>query len=169
MGTTLHLVCGKIAAGKSTLISQLGRAPNTLVVSEDHWLARLYPGEQNTLAEYARNSRRLRDAMTAHLIDLLGRGLSVELDFPANTPDSRAWMRTVFEGAGCAHQLHFLDVPDQVCKTRLQRRNSSGEHEFYVSDDDFDLFTSYFVPPSPEEGFEVVRHRPSPSSDVADR
>ncbi len=69
-------------------------------------------------------------------------------------------MRTLFEDARCAHQLHYLDVPDQVCKARLRRRNESGEHEFIVSNEEFDLFTTYFIPPSLDEAFEVVVHRP---------
>jgi predicted kinase len=140
--------------------SALGRMPNTIVVKEDYWLARLYPGEQNSLADYIRNSRRLRDAMTAHLVELLKGGLTVVLDFPANTPAGRAWMLTLFEEAKCAHKLHYLDVPDEVCKARLRRRNDGGDHEFNVSDEDFALFTSHFVPPSPDEGFEVVLHHP---------
>lgn len=156
----LHLVCGKIAAGKSTLTNALGMMPGAIVVREDYWLARLYPDEQNSLADYLRNSRRLRDAMTAHLIELLKGGMTVVLDFPANTPASRAWMRTLFETAECTHKLHYLEVPDEVCKARLRQRNDDGEHEFNVSDEDFDLFTSHFVPPSRDEGFEVVLHRP---------
>lgn len=156
---TLHLVCGKIAAGKSTLTTELSKQPLTIAVREDHWLARLYPGEQNSLADYVRNARRLREAMTPHLIDLLRVGVSVVLDFPANTPATRGWMRSLFESAGCRHQLHYLDVPDEVCKARLQYRNTSGEHEFNVSEEDFDLFTSHFVPPSVDEGFEVILHR----------
>ncbi|CAN7320078.1 ATP-binding protein [Rhizobium ruizarguesonis] len=156
---TLYLVCGKIAAGKSTLTSALEKRPNTVLVKEDYWLVRLYPGEQNSLADYVRNSTRLRDAMAAHLVDLLRSGLSVVLDFPANTPASRAWMRTLFERAGCAHQLHFLDVADEVCKARLRQRNVAGTHEFNVSDEEFSLFTKHFVPPAPDEGFDVVLHR----------
>lgn len=156
---TLHLVCGKIAAGKSTLTSALGKQPHTVVVIEDYWLAHLFPGEQNSLADYVRNATRLRDAMSGHLIDLLRSGLSVVLDFPANTPVIRAWMRSLFEEARCGHQLHYLDVQDEVCKSRLSRRNSDGTHEFTVSDDDFALFTKHFVPPAPEEGFDVVLHR----------
>lgn len=156
---TLHLVCGKIAAGKSTLTSALGKPPNTVVIREDHLLARLYPGEQNSLADYVRNSTRLRDAITAHLVEILGSGMSVVLDFPANTLASRAWMRSVFEQAGCAHRLHYLDVSDEICLARLHLRNDAGEHEFKASDEDFELFTSYFVPPSDDEAFEVVLHR----------
>jgi predicted kinase len=156
---TLHFLCGKIAAGKTTLSNELGEAGNTIVVREDHWLARLYPGDQNTLADYVRNATRLRGAMTGLLVDLLRTGISVVLDFPGNTPDQRAWMRTLFEEAGCAHLLHYLDVPNEVCKARLHQRNMSGLHEFEVSDEDFDLFTSYFVPPSASEAFNVVVHR----------
>jgi len=41
----LHMVCGKIASGKSTLSAELACAPNTILVSEDAWLDALY-GEQ---------------------------------------------------------------------------------------------------------------------------
>jgi predicted kinase len=48
---TLHLLCGKIAAGKSTHAAQLGSLPDTVVVSEDHWLSRLYPGEMTAFKD----------------------------------------------------------------------------------------------------------------------
>jgi predicted kinase len=73
---------------------------------------------------------------------------------------SRAWMQALVQSAGCGHQLHHLDVPDAVCKTRLRQRNAGGQHEFTVSENDFDLISSYFVPPSPDEGFDVIVHRP---------
>ena len=45
----LYLLCGKIAAGKSTLASQLATKPSTLLISEDDWLSRLYPDEIPTV------------------------------------------------------------------------------------------------------------------------
>lgn len=157
--TTLHLICGKIAAGKSTLTASLGALPRTIVVAEDQWLARLYPGEQTSLADYVRNSTRLRNAMAPHLVALLRTGVSVVLDFPANTLASRAWMRALFEEAGVPHQLHYLDVADEICKARLRERNAKGEHEFIVTDEEFDLFARHFVAPAPDEGFNIVLHR----------
>ena len=157
---TLHLVCGKIAAGKSTLTARLGAAPGTIVVAEDRWLARLYPDEQATPADYVRHSTRLRGVMGPHVVDLLRAGLSVVLDFPANTRASRDWMRTLFEEAGAAHRLHFLDVADDVCRARLRTRNAAGTHEFTVTDAQFALFTQYFVAPTQDEGFDLVVHRP---------
>ena len=71
---TLHLVCGKIGAGKSTLTQRLADAPATVLLSEDSWLAHLYPGEITSVADYARSARRLRGALTEHLCALLGAG-----------------------------------------------------------------------------------------------
>lgn len=154
----LHMVCGKIGSGKSTLARQLAAEPGTVVVSEDAWLAGLYPGEMQSVADYVRCSARLKGMMGAHVQALLGAGVSVVLDFPANTLESRSWARSVFERAGSSHRLHFLDVPDEICKQRLRARNAAGEHPFQASDAQFDLISSYFVAPSGQEGFEIVLH-----------
>ena len=58
------------------------------------------------------------------------------------------------------HQLHHLGVPDEICKAGLRARNAEGRHGFTVTDEAFDLFTFYLVAPAPEEGFDVVVHRP---------
>ena len=153
---TLHLLCGKIAAGKSTLARRLASAPATVLIGEDQWLSTLYPGEIATLEDYLRCSGRLSEAMGPHVEALLHAGLSVVLDFPANTVGRRRWMRGLFEAAGAAHELHYLEVPDEVCKARLRARNEEGGHDFTTGEADYDLITSYFVPPSPNEGFKVT-------------
>ena len=156
---TLHLLCGKIAAGKSSLAARLGSAPLTVIVSEDQWMFPLFGSEMKAVEDYVRFSARLRRAMAPHLVALLKAGMSVVLDYPANTVANRAWMRSIFEEAGAAHQLHWLDVPDEICRARLHARNAGGEHEFAATDEQFDLITAYFVPPTAEEGFEMVVHR----------
>lgn len=154
---TLHMLCGKIAAGKSTLTAELGQMPSTIVLSEDWWLNRLFGAEMRDVADYVRYSRRLRDAISPVVDDLLQTGVSVVLDFPANTPALRSWMRMLFEAAGAQHRLYFLDVPDEICKARLRARNAVGAHDFAASDAQFDEITKYFVPPSEAEGFNVIR------------
>lgn len=155
----LHLLCGKIAAGKSTLTAALAQQPSTVVLSEDLWLHRLFGPEMATVTDYVRCSGRLRDAIGPHTEDLLRLGVSVVLDFPANTLAARAWMRTLFETAGADHRLHFLDVPDEVCLARLHARNAAGIHAFTPTDAEFAAITRHFVPPSEAEGFTVVHHQ----------
>ena len=156
--TTLHLLCGKIGAGKSTLAGRLAQAPGTVLLSEDHLLSHLYPGEIVTIDDYVRCAVRLRKAIGPHVQNLLRAGVSVVLDFQANTPGTRAWMRGLFEEADAHHQLHWLCASDETCRARLHERNAAGTHEYQVSDADFDLFNSRIVPPGDEEGFNIVRH-----------
>ncbi len=155
---TLHMLCGKIAAGKSTLTARLATAPHTVALSEDSWLARLYPGQINSVADYVRHAARLREAIAPHVEALLGAGLSVVLDFPANTVANRAWMREIIERSGARNVLHVLDVPDDVCRARLRARNAAGRHDFAASDAEFDAITAYFTPPTEDEGFNIVVH-----------
>ena len=155
---TLYLLCGKIAAGKSTLAKRLAARPATVLISEDHWTSNLFPEELKTVEDYSRYSSRLRNAMGPHVVALLKAGMSVVLDFPANTLANRRWMRGIVENADAAHELHFLDVPDEICKRRLRERNAAGEHPFQAGDSEYEIFTRYFVPPIPDEGFNVVTH-----------
>ncbi len=155
---TLYLLCGKIAAGKSTLARRLAALPATLLISEDHWTSNLFADDLRTIEDYGRYSARLRAAMGPHIVDILRQGLSVVLDFPANTVPNRDWMRALIAQANVAHELHHLDIPDTICRQRLRQRNAGGEHPFQVSDAEYDQFTRYFVAPEAGEGFNVVVH-----------
>jgi predicted kinase len=83
------MLCGKIAAGKSTLADRLAEAPATVLIREDHWNACLFKDKMRTVEDYVRCSRRLRAAMGPHVVALLKAGLSVVLDFQANTVATR--------------------------------------------------------------------------------
>ncbi|EJD6110669.1 AAA family ATPase [Morganella morganii] len=148
---TLHFLCGKIASGKSTLAQQLVRGQQAVLLSEDTWLAALYPGQITQLADYIEKSRLLKSALELHLVTLLRQGVTLVLDFPANTPEQRQWLKGLAEQAGCSYCCHVLDVSDEECKRRLAARNLSGENPFTTSAEQFDLITAHFSYPSEEE------------------
>jgi len=156
---TLHLLCGKIASGKSTLADRLATGSNTVVLREDSWLSSLFCAQLRTLKDYVHYSGRLREAMAPHVVALLKNGTSVVLDFQANTTDSRIWMKELIAQSGCDHRLHVLDTPDEVCKARLRQRNALGTHEFTVTEEHFERINSHFELPSEEEGFSVKVHQ----------
>ena len=155
---TLHLLCGKIASGKSTLAKELAAQPSTVIISEDDWLAHLFPGEINAIEDYVRCAANLRNAIGPHVGALLRAGVSVVLDIPANTVATRKWMKSLFDGVQSEHLLHILETTDADCKTRLRARNAAGTHAFSVCNRDFEIITGYFVAPRQEEGFNIVRH-----------
>ena len=156
--TTLYLLCGRIAAGKSTLARTLAARPSTVLIAMDDWMSVLFPTENRTIDDFAMLSARLRAAMGPHVVELLRQDVSVVLDFPANTVCWRDWMRSMIAEAQVAHELHLLNVPEAVCKERLAQRNSSGWHPYQVDEATFDEFTRYYVPPGPDEGFNVIVH-----------
>ena len=155
---TLHMLCGKIASGKSTLAAELGRVEGTVILVEDDWLHALYADQLSSLPDYRRCTAKLRQAMGPHIISLLKAGLSVVLDFQANTVESRRWMRGLLDQTTASHALHFLDVSDADCLARLQRRNASGAHPFAVTEAQVQQFSQHFVAPTPAEGFHIVTH-----------
>lgn len=155
---TLHFLCGKIASGKSTLAKELGARDGTVLISEDEWLAGLFGDQMVTGSDFMRFSAKLRSTMAPHVVGLVHSGLSVVLDFAANTVEQRAWMRGLVEASSARHRLHVLDTDDEVCLARLKARNASGIHPFVVSEELFRRFSGNFVLPGPEEGFEVVIH-----------
>lgn len=155
---TLFLLSGKIASGKSTLAKKLAAENNAILVSQDEWLSTLYPGEINTLEDYSKYFTRLAKAVEGIISDILKSGIPVVLDFPANTTKVRSWMSGIVSSSGCKHELHFLDIPDSVCLTRLKARNEIGLHEYKVTEREFKQFSSYFVAPLPDEQFNVIVH-----------
>src|SRR4051794_555973 len=110
----LHLACGKIAAGKSTLCKRLAAAPGAILISEDDWTKRLFGEEMRDVADYVRVSAKLRGAMGPHVARLLEAGLDVVLDFPGNTKAARAFWKAAADSASARLVLHWLDVPDET-------------------------------------------------------
>ena len=152
---TLHMMRGKIAAGKSTLTARPGNADETVVAAKDAWLDHLYSDRMSSVADYVRCSAKLRQVWGPHIAALLNAGISVVLGFPANTIETRTWMRDIPEQTTAAHALHVLDVPDAVCLARPQRPQRTG---LAATEEQFRRIAKHFVAPSPDEGFNIVVH-----------
>ena len=165
IAATLYCICGKIAAGKTSLARKLAAEHAAVLICEDEWLVRI-EAEIETLDDFRKRARRLlRAVIGPHVIDLLRMGVSVVLDIPANTPKDRAWIRSLFEAASARHELHVLEATDELCKARLRARNETMPEGLYfghVPEEIFDPVTSLLVPPSEGEGFNLIRHRAQP-------
>lgn len=157
---TLHLLCGKMAAGKSTLARSLAEQDRAILLVEDDWLAQLYPDEITDIPSYIKYAARLNKPLFDHVLTILGRGVSVVLDFPANTKNQRNYLRPLFERADVPHVLHFVDVSDELCKQQLRKRNiDNPEKKAFTSDAEFDAITAYFQAPTDNERFNILRYR----------
>jgi predicted kinase len=96
------------------------------------------------------------------IVEILRAGTSVVLDFAGNRITERAWVRGLAENAGSAHVLHFLDVDEEECLHRLQKRNQLKPEGLYFAsrtEQEFRAICKFFQNPEPEEGLTVIFYR----------
>jgi predicted kinase len=160
MAPTLHFMCGKMAAGKSTLARKLAEQHDAILICEDLWLQQLYPAEIQGFDDYIAYARRLKAVIAPHVKDLLAKGLSVVLDIPANVPAQRAWFRELIAVSGADHLMHFVDTGHERCIAQLGQRNrEQPPGSIPMSVEQFEAISALFVPPADDEGFRVQIHR----------
>lgn len=156
MSATLHFLCGKMAAGKTTLSRQLAAEHQAVLICEDLWLQRMYPVEITTFEDYLHYSERLKTLVAPHVTELLSKDVSVVMDFPANVPVARLWVRSIFEAANANHLLHFVNTPNERCIEQLQKRNrEKPEGSMEMTVEQFEYVTSLFIAPQEAEGFRI--------------
>jgi len=114
-----------MAAGKSTLARRLAEQRHAVLLVQDEFLERLYPGDVKDIPFYVLYSSRIGEVVKPLVCELLTRGVSVVLDFPANTTKQRAWFRQILDATNASHELHFIDVPDATCKRQLKERSNN--------------------------------------------
>lgn len=155
----LIFFCGKMAAGKSTLAGDLADRENAVLFVQDDLLEALFPGEVTDIQAFVHCYSRLKTALTPHICALLSKGISVVLDFAAATRAQRAWFREIIERTNVAHELHFVEASDVLCKTQLRNRSKTlPAGDPWTTDADFEAINAYFQVPTEDEGFNVVRH-----------
>jgi predicted kinase len=156
----LIFFAGKMAAGKSTLARELAAREHAMLFEQDHWAEALFPNMIVNVATYLEYAGRINSVVAPIVVDVLRRGISVVMDFPGNTRNQRAWFRSIIEQAGVDHELHFLDIPDDICRRQLRARSAHlPPGTKWTTDEDFDLIASHFRAPAEDEAFNVIVHR----------
>ncbi|MEM7180204.1 MAG: ATP-binding protein [Spirochaetota bacterium] len=145
MKGTLVFFCGKMGAGKSTKAKEFATELGAILLSEDDWLAKVYPEEIQNFADYRKYSARLKPLLAEHVRSILNKGISVVMDFPGNTRKQRAWFKEIFLQDNIPHKLIYLQVEDDICLKHLkQRRKTSPERSQFDTEEVFHQVTSYF-------------------------
>ena len=161
---TLIFFCGKMAAGKSTLSKKMASQMGAILLSEDEWLATIYPDEINDFHSYIKYSSRLKPLVEKHVQELLNSAISVVMDFPANTKNQRQWFQSIYADHHIPHKLIYIEASDELCLMQIKkRRTTNPERSHFDTEEVFHQVNSYFQPPTPEEGFdiEIVRREDS--------
>jgi hypothetical protein len=119
---TLIFLCGKMAAGKSTLARELAEHRNAILLVQDELLDQLFPVEITDMPGFVDRSSRLRDALTPHILAILSKGLPVVLDFPAT-------QRRSARGSGSSSSARTSSTSCTSSTRRMPRASASSERE----------------------------------------
>lgn len=155
---TLTFFCGKMGAGKSTKAKQIAQQGNAVLLSEDEWLAALYPNKMSSLNDYIEYSNLLKPQMKKLVKSMLSAGTNVVMDFPANTLSQRDWFRNIFSEINAPHNLVYIELSNEVCLKQIEkRRKQQPERRATDTPDMFEQVTKYFMAPTAEEGFNITK------------
>jgi len=94
------------------------------LLSEDEWLATLYPNKISSLKDYVEYSNLLKPQTKKLVQSILSTGTDVVMDFPANTLSQRDWFRSVFSEIDAPHNLIYLELPNEVCLKQIEKRRT---------------------------------------------
>lgn len=155
---TIHLMCGLVAAGKTTLARELARELPAVRLSRDEWMLRLYGGRHDDPA-YVERLVPCTELMWDVAMDVVTAGSHVLLDWNFWSRERRQEARERAATAGVGLQLHWLDVPVSVAAERARRRlhdRPTDAHE--IDEAGVRHFASIFEAPEEGEGIALVRH-----------
>jgi predicted kinase len=156
--TKVVFMAGRIASGKTTLAKKIASESNAILFSIDEWVGNI--GRPTSFEEYTRYFLPCRVLIGQLTRELLQKGVSVVLDFGGNTAYERSWAKTIYYDLNCSHELYFLDVPAEICMKRLENRNAQNPDKAIRKESLLEAekagVKNYFIPPAPEDGFNVI-------------
>ena len=148
---TLFLICGLPGAGKTTLARQLERSQPALRLSPDEWIALLLADPADT-AELDRLRSPVEAVQWEVAKRVLALGIDVVLEWGFWSREERARYRAEAEALGARVELRYLEVGRDELWARLARRNANlPPGTFAVTEDQLDLWLSWFEPPTVDE------------------
>ncbi|MGD0192497.1 MAG: ATP-binding protein [Rhizomicrobium sp.] len=158
MSARIHLVCGSTGAGKTTYAIALAERIGGVRFSIDEWMTALFWMDAPQPLDPSWSMQRVERCnaqIWATAVQVARRGVPCVLDLGLGQANVRAHLADLAERAGLTVQLHFLDVPADERRRRVQARNvEKGEtHQltFAVTRQMFDFVEAMFEPPTDEE------------------
>ena len=153
---TVHILCGPIGAGKTTLARRLAQTQGALRFSLDEWVMQLFgkeAPEPMVFEWWAEHCARCSTRIWSVCEELLARGLDVVLDlgFPGLAQSEE--YRALALQTGASLHLHIVTANVAVRAERVRARNRERRETFalVVTEDMFVGSESWWEPPSDSE------------------
>jgi len=153
---TVHMICGTLGAGKTTLARQLARETGSVRFSLDEWIMQLFGSEAPEPMQYpwwVEHAQRCHSQIWALCVQLLSHNRDVILDFGFPTREHRAQYLALARAAGATVKLYVVNADPGVRRQRVRARNVERAETFAltVTDGMFEGSESWWEPPTAAE------------------
>lgn len=149
----VYLICGKLCCGKTTYSQKLCNENGALLLSVDEMTLTVFGqncGDKHD--EYVLNAKKYLLNKSLELID---KNINIVLDWGFWTRKEREFAKDFYKSCGIDCELHYIDISDDVCKARIEKRNKAvltdKTSAYYVDENLLDKFNSIFETPSEDE------------------
>lgn len=156
---TIHLMCGLVAAGKTTLARQLAGTLPAVRLSRDEWMLRLYGGRYDD-PTYVERLGPCTELLWDFALQIVTAGSSVVLDWNFWSRTRRAEARRRAQAAGVRLRLHWLDLPVEVAVERAGARLRQQPPDAHrIDEGSVRHFATIFEAPTIDEGIVIDLHQ----------
>lgn len=142
----VHIMCGKIASGKTTYAKKLSEKHRAVILSVDDLMQKLYdrcPGEK----QHTETVKRIMNYFYELAEDAVSKGIDVILDYGYWTRADRKRTREYFEGKGIKTALYYIQVPEKTRLSQLERRNKTLKDSQIIEENMREKLDAYFEEP----------------------
>ncbi|APG64309.1 Zeta toxin [Tenacibaculum todarodis] len=145
----IHLLVGNTGAGKSTYANRLKLEINGVVFTLDKWNKILFfpdKTDQDGLEWFLERIDRAELLMQDLILQLERTGVDAILDVGLSKFKHREKYRQFAKENNIEVKTHFLDIPKEIRKERVVKRNleKGATFEFEVSEDNFEFMENWF-------------------------
>lgn len=159
----IHLICGPIGAGKTTVAHKIADEHNAICFSEDEWLSRLFVPDapegllnkpMHVVGAWASEKYfRCRGQIWAICKQLLSQNISIVLDGAAANKEQRNAIRKKASDNNVGFQLYYVNAAPDVRRKRVFDRNKERgfTYSLEVTPEMFDYMENFFDPPKEDE------------------
>lgn len=147
----LFLICGLPGAGKTTLAKELEVQHSAIRFSPDEWITQII-ADVNDKAELDRLRTPVETVQWQMAKRCLALGCNVILEWGFWSREERDFYRGEAAALGAGFQLFYLAVERDELWRRLKLRNANlPAGSFIVTEQELDLWSSWFQVPSADE------------------
>ena len=118
---TVYILCGKIASGKTTYANKLKLNSNSVILSHDDLMLKLY---DNCLgSKHDETVMRISNYFYELAEQLISLNINVIFDFGYWTKAERSFVKDYFSNKGINLEIHYLKTDDSKRLSWLEERN----------------------------------------------